>query len=343
MIHLEIDQLPKLTIGIWPTPITKLENLSEKYNTNLYIKRDDLTGVLLGGNKVRKLEYFFADALSQNKQTIITTGSAHSNHNSLTVAIANMLGLSTYLVVALDENETISENKDINGNLLLQNLSEANFVFTKKDETSKTIHTLLKKLEEEGKKPYFIPVGGHAPLGLCGYITAMKEIQAQSQTLGINFDYMAVCVGTGTTAVGLYLGKIIYNYPTDLIGINVLKDNECILVDSQQIIAEFNEKYNTKYDFKEASIRFVDDYLTGGYGKHDKSIFDTIELLVKEEGILMDPIYTAKSFMGLLKMIETDKGMQNKSILYIHTGGLPILFEKGSRDFLVDNLADLRL
>lgn len=342
MTYLEINQLPKLDIGIWPTPITKLKNLSKKYNTNLFIKRDDLMGVLMGGNKVRKLEYFFADALSKNKQTIVTTGSAHSNHNSLTVTIANIVGLKTYLVVVLDEHESKPKNQNINGNLLLQKLSGANFIFTTADKASETIDNLMNKLEKEGEEPYFIPVGGHTPLGLCGYITAVKEIQKQSKKLATHFDYIVVTVGTGTTALGLYLGKIIYDYPTDLIGISVLKDNDSMLVDSQKIIAEFNEKYNTQYDFKETSIRFVDDYLTGGYGKHDKSIFDTIELVLKEEGILMDPIYTAKSFMGLLNMIETDKEMQNKNILYIHTGGVPILFEKGSRDFLVDNLEDLK-
>ncbi len=332
---MDIKSIKKIKMSILPTPIVKLENISEKIHTNLYMKRDDLTGILLGGNKIRKLEYFLADAMEKKKKTIVTTGSTHSNHNSLTTAICNSLGLKTHLVIVLGKNEAIPKEKEINGNLLIQKLSGANMIFVTEEEKEKTIEELMKKLEEEKEKPYYIPIGGHSPLGLVGYIEAMKEIEEQSKKDGVNFDYIVAAVGTGTTVTGLFLGKEIYHSKAKILGLSVSREIERCREDSKQVITEFNEKFGTKYEFEEQSIEFVDKYRTGGYGEYDQSVYETMKFVIKEEGIIMDPVYTAKSFMGLLKHIEENKELENKNILFVHTGGAPIVFEENSKNFLM--------
>lgn len=299
------------------TPIQKLNSFEKN---NIYIKREDLIDLAFGGNKARKIEYFAKDIIDKKCDYIITYGSSQSNHCRVTAAIASKLGIKCLLILADDGKS------DYNGNYFLYDLFGAECLFTSVNKVSETIGRIIEKLKQEGYKPYFIPGGGHGNLGTEAYIDAYEEIKNQAESLNLEFDYIFFASGTGTTHAGLAIGSKINNDKNKIVGISIARKKQRGKEVILESISEYCENINLDIKLKESEINFVDDYIGKGYADIYKEVLQTIKCISKRENIMLDPVYTGKAFYGMLDFIEKNN-IKDKNILFIHTGGTPLLFK----------------
>lgn len=304
-----------------PTPIEFYDKLD---SNDVYIKRDDLTDLAFGGNKVRKLEYFLADAIEKDADCIVTYGSVQSNHCRITAAAASQYGLKTVLILSK------SQKIEYTGNYFLYDLFDADIVWTDTSEVPEKIEQTLLNLEDKGYKPYFIQGGGHGNLGTHAYKLAYDEIIKQQEEKGINFDYIFHASGTGTTQAGLIAGNILNNSFKKIVGISIARNEKR----GKEVIFEslkdyFNEFYKS-INPSENQILFSDKYIGKGYADIYPNILNTIKKVAKNSGILLDPVYTGKAFYGMLDYININE-IQEKNILFIHTGGTPLLFSHANK------------
>ena len=312
----------KVRISFLPTPIEKLENLSDKLKVNLYLKRDDLTGLAMGGNKSRKLDFLIKDALTQKAEVIITMGAVQSNHCRQTAAACKKFNLECILILEGKEDLKYS------GNLLLDKLLGAKmYIVNSTEEALKLYQALLKEIK---KKIYFIPAGGSNPVGSLGYINAYKEILEDEKRLNLKFDYIFFATSSLGTQTGLVLRKSIYGGTAKIIGINIVKnffdlsqknETERII----DIIKEFNKRFQTNLIVNNNDIN-IDDRFCSGYGILMKDEIDCIKLFSESESILLDPVYTARAANGMIYNIKNKEIKEGSNVLFIHTGGHPTIF-----------------
>lgn len=314
-------------LGFFPTPLHRLDKLSEKYGHNIYIKRDDQTGLATGGNKVRKLEYFIQEAIDKDCDTIVTAGAMQSNHCRQTAAAAALAGLKCYLYLGAIEPPVY------NGNILLSKLLGANVHWAGDDRKGEHIPGFIDELKERGLKPYYIPYGGSNEIGALGYIRAVEELKNQLEEKQINIDQIFFASSSGGTHAGLIIGKELYGLNADIIGIgidktliygNTLKEN---IVD---ILKKTKPLVNSTLDYTEKDITVIENYNEPGYGVVTDNEKRAIKLLAQTEGIILDPVYTGRAFYGMIDMIEKDKFAPNSTILFWHTGGIPANFYYGN-------------
>ncbi|HDH07302.1 MAG TPA: pyridoxal-phosphate dependent enzyme, partial [Thermoproteales archaeon] len=286
--------IPRVKLVLKPTPLYKMVNLSTDLGVNLYIKRDDLSLLSFGGNKLRKLEYTLADAINKGCDTIVTTGSLTSNHAMLTAMAAKKLGLNVVLVLRSREPQF---SRKVKGNLLIEHLLKARVeVFdVGKEDVNIAMKEVVESLKREGKKPYVLPLGGASPLGLLGYYDFVYEVLEQSKNMKIDFDYIVFATGSGGTQAGILLGVKKLKLKTRVIGVSdgtlakYLKEKIYTLANTS------SKKYNigVKVDYNDI---IVDERASfGGYGKFTRELIETISYVVKREGILLDPLYTGKA------------------------------------------------
>ena len=305
-----MQKIEKLNLANLPTPIEKLEKLSEKYNKNIFIKRDDFTGIEVSGNKVRKLEYAIADALSKGSDTIITTGALQSNHCRATAAVCARLGIECHLVLR-------GEPENIEGNLFLDYLFGSHIHIIGDDESrEEEMDRLVEVLENDEKKPYTIPVGASNAIGTYGYIDAYQEIIEQEKEMNLDFDMISLAVGSGGTYAGLYYENQITNQDKNIFGISVSDSAEDFKKDIIDILENLDDKMSS-FD----SININDSYIGEGYAIATKDELEFYYDIAKLEGVVLDPCYTGKAFKGLLQEIENGN-VEEENILFIHTGGL---------------------
>lgn len=317
----ELGCFSQVSLGIYPTPLYRLDKLSSKYNINIFIKRDDLCGVGVGGNKVRKLEFLLADAINKKCDTIITMGGAQSNHAMLTAACSRKLGLEPILFLKARGVTSVE------GNLLLNNIldTEVHLIDTDySSEVEKEALDYAQYLEKKGKKPYFIPIGGSTPLGTLGYIKGAYELFSQAEEKRDMIDHIFCASGSGATQAGILAGAKLLNQETKVTGIMVSpEDNfhETIRVlarDSLQLIKK-------NIEIRDKNVHLV-DYTGTGYAIPSKNGVDAIKLAAKTEGLILDPVYTGKAFGGMIDLIEKGYVKKNENVVFIHTGGVPGLF-----------------
>lgn len=321
--------IAELELGLFPTPLTKLEGITKHYanKANFYIKRDDMTGLALGGNKVRKLNYVLADALSKGCDTIITCGGAQSNHCAITAAAANRLGLDCHLVLL---NEGVTAMK---GNQVLYKLLGARVHFVESENIGSLDDkntALFEELKAAGKKPYIVPLGASVPLGALGYVDCMEEVKKQCEDQGlIKIDRVVVTVGSCGTYAGTLLGTKVYFPEAKVIGINVsgLEGYEDKLY---SLLTETSKYLGDRAPFKtldEAKKEIdIHDYTAEGYAIPSEQGGKAIDLMAKKEGLILDPVYTGKTFGGLMDLFEKGYFKEDENILFIHTGGAASLF-----------------
>jgi len=307
--------MTKIKFNNYPTPIQYYDRFNNNY---IYIKRDDLTEPTLGGNKVRKLELFLEEAREIEADYIITYGSAQSNHCRLTVSMARKLGFNVLLILAK------ADKVNFNGNYLIYDLYDTEIVWTDPNEVPETIEQTLKKLEEKGHKPYFIQGGGHGDLGTHAYKLAFDEIIQQEKDFQVNFDTIFHASGTGTTQAGLIVGNLLNKADKNIIGISVARHKERGTEVIQDSIRTYLKNYSTEHKFN-ADVNFIDQYVGKGYADIYPEILTTIKKVAKRSSILFDPVYTGKAFYGMLDMIRKNN-ITGQDILFIHTGGTPLLF-----------------
>ena len=290
----QITDFPSVPLAQLPTPLCKLENLSRETGKNIYIKRDDMTGVALGGNKVRKLEFLLADARAKGADTVLTAGGPQSNHAMLTAACAAKLGMRAILV--LKKRGVLS-----GGNLILDDIfgAEVRFVDTDSyDEVYAEMERIMADLRSRGHTPYFIPVGGSVPLGCLGYVNCAKEIANQAGELDVDFDIIVSATGSGGTYAGLTLGAKLFLPGTVSVGIGVCDDPfESISLDLMRETAALLEA-DVPVDPADVHIHY---HIGPGYAIPSPEGAAAVERLARTEGILVDPVYTGKALPGRRK------------------------------------------
>lgn len=302
----------KIKLANLPTPIQKLNNISENTGKNIYLKRDDYTGMELTGNKIRKLEYVLADALAKGANTIITAGGLQSNHCRATAAACAKLGLECHLV--LKEKEVYHEE----GNLFLDYMFGAKIHLISKDEDRNAyMEQLAQELEAEDKNTYLIPIGASNAVGSLGYQETYEEIIEQEKQMGTSFDTIVVTVGSGGTYAGLWLANHLLNKEKKILGFSVDASTEEFTRKVINIVKEMNTEVK---DFD--SIHINDRYIGEGYSIVTSEEIEDYVKIAKQEGVLFDPCYTGKAFRGLLKEIQKGELDHAENILFIHTGGL---------------------
>lgn len=300
--------MEKLKIGNLPTPIFKINSLSKKYNTNIFIKRDDFSGLEFSGNKVRKLEYLFGEVMSKNYDSVITTGGVQSNHARATAAVAAMLGIKCYLVLNGTEEE-------FEGNLFLDKVFGAKVIFSSTPDA--TMETLKEELTEKGSKVYLIPMGGSNELGSHGYLDEFKEILEYEKENNIKFKTVTFATGSGGTYAGLYYGNyLLDNGYKNIIGISVNNSEEFF----KDKIGNMLKKIDNSIDV--SNIIINDKFIGEGYAKFNEEEMRFYLEIAKGTGILLDPCYTGKAFRGFISMIENNELNSEDNHLFIHTGGL---------------------
>ena len=317
-----LTRFPRLEFIGAPTPLEYLPRFSDYLGRDIFIKRDDVTPMAMGGNKLRKLEFLAADALREGADTLITAGAIQSNHVLQTAAVAAKLGLHC---VALLENPigTHAENYLTNGNRLLLDLFnvQVEMVEALTDPTAQ-LDELATRLEAQGFRPYVIPVGGSNALGALGYVESALEIAQQCEG-AVSLSSVVVASGSAGTHAGLAVGLEQLLPDVELIGVTVsrsIADQKPKVVTLQQAVAEQLALKAT------ADIQLWDDYFAPGYGTPNEEGMDAVKLLARLEGILLDPVYTGKAMAGLIDGIEQKRFKDEGPILFVHTGGAPALF-----------------
>lgn len=310
----------RLSLARLPTPIEALDRLSEAWGISLRVKRDDLTGVALSGNKIRKLEYLLADAEAQGCDTIITCGAVTSNHARATAIAARKRGLNCVLILAGDPPE------HAHGNLQLDLLvgAEVRYI-TRHDYSTRIAHILHETTEElraTGRSPYPIPSGGSNAVGLLGYTECVRELKDQCDADDWHPDTVVCAVGSGGTYAGLVLGNTLHGLNSHIRGV--------IVCDS---VAHFSAK--ARDDIREACTRFrmdahppddshslVDGYVAGGYAKTNDEQLGFLREVARSEALILDPVYTNKAFFGLYSEVKAGRIAKGSRVLFIHTGGI---------------------
>ncbi|MEY0433914.1 D-cysteine desulfhydrase [Providencia huaxiensis] len=319
-IKQRLAAIEKIDLLQGPTPLTKLNNLSEYLGRDIYIKRDDMTPLAMGGNKLRKLEYLIADVVQKKAKVVITAGAIQSNHVRQTAAIASMYGLEC---VALLENPLQSSNPLFlnNGNKQLTDLFNTRcYLCDELTDPYAQMQALVKSLNLQDA--YIVPIGGSNALGSLGYVNCALEI-AEQKPKDIEFAAVIVASGSAGTHAGLAMGLQSVLPQTPVIGVTVSRTVAQQQPKIEALQQELGELLNVTVFPK---VNLWDQYFLPCYGKPNNKGQQAIELLAQKEGILLDPVYTAKAMAGLIDHILKESIDGNQPLLFIHTGGAPAIF-----------------
>lgn len=324
---MNLAQFPRRRYTEYKTPIEFLPNFTAALGgPNIYIKRDDLLGLTMGGNKTRKLEFLMAEAIEQGADTILTCGAVQSNHCRLTLAAAVKEGLKCQLV--LEERVPGSYSKDASGNNYLFNLLGVEDVEVVQGgaDMMAALKKLAEKLTAQGRKPYIIPGGGSNALGALGYVACAQEITEQMFEMGLNFDHIVACSGSGGTHAGLLCGLKGTNVHIPLTGISVGKEKTIQSNNVFNLTQEVCEKLEIENKVTKEDMVVFDDHVGPGYAVPTQEMVDAIQLLARTEGILTDPVYTGKVLAAMIALVKEGYFKDCENILFIHTGGSPALY-----------------
>ena len=324
MIKQQLDRFNRLQLMGAPTPLEKLGRLSDWAGRDIYVKRDDLTPLAMGGNKLRKLEYLAADALAQGADTLITAGAIQSNHVRQTAALAAKLGLGC---VALLENPIATDDSSYlsNGNRLLVDLFDAKVELVDNlDNADEQLQALSLRLQSSGKKPYLVPIGGSNALGALGYVRAGFELAEQIRQTGVQFAAVLLASGSAGTHSGLALAFAEALPDLPVIGVTVSRPEETQAPKVQGLADRTAELLGEAVPaaFK---VHLWDEYYGPRYGEPNAGTLSAIKLVASQEGLLLDPVYTGKAMSGLLDGIGRGR-FDEGPIIFLHTGGAPGLF-----------------
>jgi D-cysteine desulfhydrase len=312
-----------------------LHRLSERYGVELYVKRDDLSGIALSGNKIRKLEFVLADALAQKTDTVITCGGAQSNHCRATAIAAAMLGINCRLILRTPDP---SNPPPLEGNILLDRMAGAEIVWITPDEYKQRDEFMAREaatLQTSGRKAYTIPMGASNALGALGYIRAMEELVndiANSLGGGNRPCTIINAVGSGGTSAGLILGAKLFDVRARIAGVNVSDDRAYFVRAIGDICEQAIADYHLDVEFsRQGDVEIIDGYVGEGYGLSKDEELDLICDVARTEGIFLDPVYTGKAFFGMIQELKRNPKCFGEQIIFLHTGGLFGLFPKASQ------------
>ncbi len=340
MVHVteakaRLAKLGKLNLGFYPTPLHKLERISQDYGINLYIKREDFSGMtLFGGNKIRKLEYLLADAKRRGCDTVVTYGATQSNHAMETATAARKCGLKPVLFLAAI---VTPDEKDVRANLLLDTIlgaeihiipADGRSTRQTMDDSAPEICRYIEELERKGRKVYNIPTGGSTPYGASGFADAYIETMEQAGAMGLKPDYLFTATGSSGTLAGLCAGKAMTHDRTDIVAVLVGPKDDSYpsqvaeLADQTLALLGADEKADP------GMFRITADYIGPGYEKPYSAANDDIRYLARTEGIFTDPVYSGKSFHGMMEYIRSGAVPKGSTVIFLHTGGATALFSE---------------
>lgn len=320
-----LDLVPFSRLHLYPrpTPLEEMVRLREVLGCKprLFVKRDDLTGVGLGGNKVRKLDFLLAQAKEKDAQVVITCGGLQSNHCRQTAAIAVQLGLASHLVLQGDEPPQYQ------GNLLLFQLYGATLHFIGPEgDVEEGMERVAAEVRREGKTPYTIPLGGSNPLGTLGYVESGIEAFKQAEALGVPLDHAFVASGSGGTQAGLILAGEEVLPGLQVHGISVGRRASIQRERVSQLVNGTYKLLGLQQRIQSQEVSIFDSFYGEGYGIPTRGAIDAIKIMAREEGILLDPVYTGKALHGMLTLLKEEPMAQSSGLLFFHTGGHPALF-----------------
>ena len=308
----------RLNFAHLPTPIEHLPRLSAHVGgAQIYVKRDDQTGLAFGGNKTRKLEFLVAEAQAQGAKTLISAGAAQSNHCRQTAAAATRYGFECILVLNGDEPDRPSAN------LLLDKLFGARIVWVAdRNNRDRILHATYEQSLTEGGMPYLVPYGGSSPTGALGYTFAIEELMEQ----GGAFDWIVFGTSSGGTHAGLTLGKRLFGFKGQILGISIDEDENWLKEHVSNLASDASEMLGAREQFEITDILANDQYCKAGYSVLTDLEREAVQLFAKYEGLLLDPVYTGRAAGGMIDLIRTDFFKTRDKVLFWHTGGTPSLF-----------------
>ena len=330
---MQIGAIKRVSLGVFPTPLQELKCLSSFLDgPRILIKRDDLDGLGLGGNKLRTLEYAMAEALDQGATAVITTGAVQSNHCRLVTAAANKVGLKAYLVLAGEEPRVAT------GNFLLDKiLGVAGIYYVPKsnvykqgkeevDSVEQKVEEIKERLIKQGETPYYIPNGCRPLHGALGYANCVRETVDQLYRLNLAPDYFLTACGSTSTQIGLILGsKIFCHGQARVIGISVSRSKDQATEKIRASLKEVCTSLGVE-GLDTNDITIYDDYIGEGYGLPTQGMKEALKLVARKEGIILDPVYTGKAMAGFIDLVQKGEFQKQEVVVFIHTGGIPGLF-----------------
>ncbi len=321
---------PRASLSHLPTPLERLANTSAEFGTNVWIKRDDCTGLAFGGNKSRQLEFYVGQALEQGADTLLTTGAVQSNHVRMTVAAARKLGLEVEVQLEhrVDREQPEYHNS---GNPYLVRLMGAKIrhypVGEDEGGADRALEERAAELAAEGRKAYVIPLSNaHTPYGALGYVDAAEELWGQIQSLGIEVSRFIVPSGSASTHSGFLVGIRASGCRTPVQGVCVRRDAAS---QQQRVITKTRAVVDTlgaEVEIADDEVLCDDRMLAPGYGQPSAATVEAIRYLARREGILLDPTYTGKTFAWLLESLRGGDYAAEDHVVFLHTGGAPSLF-----------------
>jgi D-cysteine desulfhydrase family pyridoxal phosphate-dependent enzyme len=338
-LRLRLQGFPRVALAHLPTPLEELPSLSSLMSpVSTYTKRDDQTGLALGGNKARKLEFIMADVVTQGADTVVTWAGVQSNWCRQVAAATARMGIRAVLVLLKKPGAKVTED----GNLLLDRFLGADIRiveapgekgFLELEHVRAVLDPVVEEELEAGRKVYLAPVGGslmegsmHRPLGSLGYVEAFRELLEQTRALGFAPGAVVLASGSAGTQAGLLAGAKLLCPETRIVGISVAGAGPVISRYVRSITEALLEDLGEAPSVSHDEVVVLDDYLGEGYGVLNQSITDAIGLLARKEGILLDPVYTGKAMAGFLDLAGKGYFPEGKPVVFLHTGGTPALF-----------------
>ncbi len=320
---------PRVELANTPTPLMHLERTSEELGVEFLVKRDDLTGAELSGNKIRKLEFLIADAIEQGCDTVITGGGKQSNHCRATALAATRMGLGSVVCLRIDDKDNPPPTQ---GNILLDRLAGAEIVWIDHEDWSRQEEVYAAqadRLRAQGRKPYIIPEGGSNEVGTWGYIRCAEELANQLGELPIAQTTIVYACGSGGTGAGLVLGSKLFDFSklqTQVAGFCVCDDAPYFQRRISGICDKFLERYPGIATATSEDIKIVDGYVGEGYAKSRPEELACLRAMASREAIIFDPVYTGKAFYGVTQELSKNPGRFGERVVFVHTGGIFGLF-----------------
>jgi 1-aminocyclopropane-1-carboxylate deaminase/D-cysteine desulfhydrase-like pyridoxal-dependent ACC family enzyme len=317
-----LKSIPKMELGQFPTPLHALDNLAKELKSDIYIKREDLSGLGPGGNKIRILEYIMGEALRQKSDAIIASGPMQSNLCTSVACACAKLGLEAVLIHNGEKPQTFTAN------LLLNRLLGARTIFlgpVSKEERNAHMPQVCEELKAQGKTPFIIENGGCTGFGILGYMTMVMELYQQCQEKGFRIKTIFTPAGNGSIASGLVFANTILEQPYSIVVVSTEYQKERLLQNMRKTIAEAEEILSIPFTHDLNDVCTVtDEYYGGGWGKNTPESEAAVLSLPKTEGIFIENVYTSKTYVAMCDFIA--KGKVQEGVCYLHSGGFSSLF-----------------
>ena len=315
--------LPTVPLGHWPTPLEPLPRLTaELGGPQIWIKRDDCSGLATGGNKTRKLEYLFADAQQHGADTIVSYGAVQSNHARQTAAACAKLGIECHLLLSRRVDRS-DHNYMRNGNMLFNHLLNAHIHTFELDDFEEGRLNILNTLEQQGKTVYQIPAGGSNAIGALGYSRCINELMWQAPFKPTQIVHASASAGT---QAGLVFGNAAQDYGVDILGINVFHpDPDTLRQRITGLLRSMQDRFSAVQSVEKLPIHINHAYFGDAYGQPTRASLDAIKMFASLEGILLDPVYSSKAAAGLIDQVALGNFDRHEHVVFIHTGGAAAL------------------